>query len=72
MNAKAILLQLKAERNRIDHAIAALEALGVNTQTTAPAAKTMHRGRRKLSVAARKRISEAAKRRWAAFRAKKA
>jgi hypothetical protein len=72
MNTKSILSQLKAELNRINRAITALEALGDDTQRTAAPAKAVRRGRRKMSAAARKRISLAAKKRWAALKAKKA
>jgi hypothetical protein len=69
MDTKSILSRLKAERNRINQAISALEALGSDSQSMATPAKA-RRGRRRLSASARKRISEAAKKRWAAFRAK--
>jgi len=64
MNTAAILSQLKAERERIDKAIAALEGLESRGTAKQP------RRRRRLSAAARKRISEAAKKRWAALKAR--
>lgn len=65
MNVRQILASLEAERKRIDQAIAALEAL----DGAAPAKKTGP-GRRRggMSVAARKRMSEMMKKRWAARR----
>jgi hypothetical protein len=67
MNTTKILYELRAERSRIDQAIAALAALaGAGTPTIA-AFKTQPRGRR-LSAAGRKRISEMMKARWAARR----
>lgn len=67
MDMKDILSQLKAERERVDKAIAALEGLDSTGATAAPA-KVVRRGRRRMSAAARKRISDAAKARWAARR----
>ncbi len=71
MDTKSILAELRAERQRIEQAITALESLdraagspAVRTPdtSTAPAPK---RGRRRMSAAGRKRISEAAKAMWA-------
>ncbi len=56
MDLNRILAELKAERARLDAAISAIE--GVNSRGT-------RRGRRRLSAAARTRISEAQKARWA-------
>jgi hypothetical protein len=55
LNTERIIAELEAERNRLDMAIAALQRSG----------KT-GRGRRRLSPAARKRISEGMKKKWAA------
>jgi hypothetical protein len=71
MDASALLSQLKAERDRIDQAIAALESLDGNQQAVATQTKTTSGGRRTMSAAARKRISMAAKKRWAAIRRQK-
>jgi hypothetical protein len=57
MDTAAVIAELESERNRIKQAIAALQG--------GQAAKG-RRGRRRLSAAARKRISEGMKRRWAA------
>jgi len=76
MDTNRILADLRAERNRIDRAITALEALdGTGSRTTTterrarptatqPATKQPH-ARRRMSAAGRKRISEAAKKMWA-------
>jgi hypothetical protein len=72
MDIKRILGDLRAERSRLDQAIAALEALGKGTGTAvhlgraaqAAAAKPARR-RRHMSAAARKRISAMMKARWA-------
>ena len=70
MDTKQILIGLRAELNRIEKAISALESLdGTGTlSVTSPSAQpapAKARGRRKLSPAGRKRMSEAAKKRWA-------
>jgi len=80
MDTGKILSELRAERNRINEAIAALEALDRATPSSSPrpqaqvgtkfpakqsTANQAGNGRRRLSPAARKRISEAAKKRWA-------
>ncbi len=67
MNTGKILSELRAERARIDHAIKAIESLGsagrkVGGRTVQ--AKPRRR-RRQLSAAARKRLSELMKKRWA-------
>src|SRR5438874_10385842 len=62
MNVSAIVSQLKAERDRLDKAIAALNGIGGTRQTAI-------RGRRRMSAEARRRISAAAKKRWAAWKA---
>ena len=54
-----ILDSLRRYRNQINNAIAALEA------ERAPATAAGRRGPRRMSAAARKRISEAQKARWA-------
>ena len=76
MNTTKLIRDLWGERGRIERAITALEGLssdgaGSQTMRTAGANKA---GRRKMSPAARKRISMMMKKRWAARRgaAKKA
>jgi hypothetical protein len=70
MDIKRILGDLRAERSRLDQAIAALEALGKGAGSTAPTARAAQSGaptrrRRRMSAAARKRISAMMKARWA-------
>jgi hypothetical protein len=73
MDTKQILTDLRVELNRINQAIAALESLdgagtatkGATDTTAKPAPQP---GKRVLTPAARKRISEAAKARWEARR----
>lgn len=66
MDIQTILADLKKERERIDRAIGALEGIG-GRGPGRPAGKTgaRRRGRRHMSAAARKRISEMMKQRWA-------
>lgn len=61
----AVLEQLKEERAKLDRAIAALSGVGSKSAK-------VNRGRRNLSVAARKRIAAAQRARWAKWKAKKA
>ncbi len=83
MDIKSILTELKAERTRIDRAITALEALnGVTRESGKPKGGTSFEfganvskdrgGRRKMSAAGRRKISEMMKSRWAARRKAKA
>jgi hypothetical protein len=72
MDTKQLLSELRAERDRIIQAIAAIEALDGASKRAIPhragarqAAAFKPARRRTMSAAARKRISEAAKRRWA-------
>lgn len=60
--------RLEAELKRVRGAIAVLRKLN----GTGKASVTMLRPRRQLSVAARKRIAQAQKIRWAKWKAKKA
>lgn len=59
----AVLAELKKERVRLDRAISALTGLA--------APKGPGRGRRRLSLEARRRIAAAQRARWAKVRAKK-
>ncbi len=70
MDIKPILTDLKAELNRLNQVIAALESLDGTATATTPAAiaAPKRNGRRRMSAAGRKRISEATKARWAAKR----
>lgn len=65
MDINAILMALKEERRRIDAAIAALGKVGKSSTSTLKGSRSVRR-RRRMSAAARKRISEGMRRRWAA------
>ncbi len=62
MDIKRILHELHAERNRIDRAIAAIEAITKNSTSTGAGPG---RRRSRISAAGRKRLSELMKKRWA-------
>ena len=65
---RAVIEDLEKEVKRVQEAIDILKSIdGGRSAKKAPAAP----GRRRLSAQARKRISQAAKRRWAAVRAAK-
>jgi len=69
MDLKSIVVQLKSERDRIDEAIAALESVKTPTgRATKTVGTRRGRGRRRMSAEARRRISEAQKKRWAGQR----
>lgn len=71
LDIESVLQELRNERDRIDNAIIALEASGGRGRRRVgrkPA--NSRRGRRRLGARAKKRISDAAKARWA--KAKKA
>lgn len=71
MDIQNILAQLKRERERLDAAIAALEGSGPRRRGrpagsgASSSSASARRPRRHMSAAARKRISEMMKRRWA-------
>jgi len=56
LNTQRIIEELEAEKNRLESAIAALQARGDGTR---------RRGRKPLTAEAKKRISDAQKKRWA-------
>jgi hypothetical protein len=60
MDTASIVTALEAERDRLNSAIMALQGQGRNLSRTVNGAK------RTLSASARKRISEAQRKRWAA------
>jgi hypothetical protein len=64
MDTRQILAQLHAERNRIDRAIAAIEAIQSDSKSRLAFAGTRRR-RGRMSAAGRKRLSELMKKRWA-------
>jgi hypothetical protein len=66
MPIQNIVEELKRERDRLDRAITALEGGGTAPRRRGrPAGSTNTRPRRHMSAAARKRISEMMKQRWA-------
>lgn len=69
MNITKILAELKSERVRIDNVIAAVESLNSTGRRRArPAGVSTHRrnrGRRNMSAAVRRRLSQLMKQRWA-------
>jgi len=70
MDTQTILSELRAERDRLDQAIAALEGGNGRRRGRKPGpvpgnGRRGRRGRRRLSAAAKKRISEMMKLRWA-------
>ena len=72
MDTRKILSELKSERDRINDAIAALEALsGREAQSATTAAKSVaapaagRPKKRNLTAAGRRRLSESMKKRWA-------
>jgi hypothetical protein len=69
VDTQRIVSELKAERNRLDKAIALLdgaERTGVNIATAEPSTNTAHapRKRRHMTAAGRKRLSLLMKKRW--------
>jgi len=68
MDIASIIADLKSERDRIDQALAALEGRGAGRRgrpVGSGGAPHARRARRHMSAAARKRISEMMKQRWA-------
>jgi hypothetical protein len=63
MDTRSILEALKAERDRLDQAIAALEGAKKHSGRMS-SGREVKRGRRRLSAAAKRRISEMMKKRW--------
>ena len=72
METQRILAELRAERDRLNQAIAALEGLGrpSNNRRGVRSAAAKPRSRRRLTAAGRKRLSQLMKARWAARKAK--
>jgi hypothetical protein len=64
MDTASIIAELEAERDRLNRALAALRGTG-NTTRTATGKPDGRKSKRTLSAAARKRIGEAMKKRWA-------
>jgi exonuclease VII small subunit len=62
MDTQQIIMELESERDRLDQAISALRG---SLHARRAGAGGSRRGRRKLSAAAKRRISEMMKKRWA-------
>jgi hypothetical protein len=68
MDVHQILTELIAERDRLDAAIAALggrNSTGQKKPSVRISTKNTRRGRRRMTAAGRKRLSELLKKRWA-------
>ena len=78
MDIQGIVAQLRKEASRIEHAIEALVGLGSQTARRGRPPKATQaksasgQKRRRMSTAARKRISAAMKQRWAKWKGKSA
>jgi hypothetical protein len=75
MEINSILAELRAERDRIDGAITALEAVSSTGRRRAgrlPKAAAIPRRRGRMSAAARKKLSRLLKQRWAQGKMKRA
>ena len=75
MNIEQMVAELRRERDRITQAIAAMEALtggGAPIVSPSRAGAKAPKGGARISAAGRKRIAEAARRRWAKIKAAKA
>jgi hypothetical protein len=72
MNIHDIVEALKQELGRLDNAIAALEGSGSQSARRGPGRPPKSTSKRHMSAAARKRISEAMKARWAKKKGKAA
>ena len=64
MDTSRIIAELTSERNRLDKAITALAGM-TSTNHAGRTTRTSRRGRRRLTAAGRKRLSELLKKRWA-------
>jgi exonuclease VII small subunit len=64
MDTQQIISELESERDRLEQAISALRG-SMNGRRGLASAGSGRRGRRHLSAAAKKRISEMMKKRWA-------
>ena len=70
MDTRQILAQLHAERNRIDRAIAAIEAIQPGSASRSSLALPQRKRRSRMSAAGRRRLSELMKKRWASGKMK--
>jgi hypothetical protein len=65
MDTQQIISELEAERDRLEQAISALRGSISGRRGAAGGPGRGRRGRRRLSAAAKRRISEMMKKRWA-------
>jgi hypothetical protein len=65
MDTQQIINELEAERDRLEQAISALRGSMGSRRGIGAGPSRGRRGRRRLSAAAKKRISEMMKKRWA-------
>ena len=74
MDIASVVLALKEQRSRIDQAIASLEGVGHGDRRGRPrkTVSAASRSGRHMSAAARKRISQAMKARWAKWKGRSA
>jgi len=76
VNLQRIVAELKAERDQIDHAIAALNGLSTPRRRGRPPkavqASARPKRRRRMSAAARRKLSRLLKQRWAQGKMKRA
>ena len=72
MDRERILQELKAERDRLENAIQALETAGSNSmgRTFRVGGSTTRKRTHRLTAAGRKRLSDMMKKRWAERRQK--
>jgi hypothetical protein len=70
-NLSSIMKQLKQERDRVERQLSGLEA-ALTAFASAYSGTKPSRKRRKMSIAARKKIAAAQRARWAKFRKSKA
>jgi len=68
MTIDSIVAELRREKDRIESAIASLLGTKAPKRRGRPLGKATTKRKRTMSAAARKRISEAMKKRWAAKR----
>ena len=64
MDVAKILRELKAQREQLDRAIAAVEAVSGDKGTQAPTAPSMRRGRKFMTEEERKEVSRRMRRYW--------
>jgi hypothetical protein len=65
MDTEQIISELEAERDRLEQAISALRGSMGGRRSVSAGPGRGRRGRRRLSAAAKRRISEMMKKRWA-------